>query len=112
MPRGGANKLPTAVKSRYFELLRSGYKGAAAARAVGVSTSCGSKWFLEAGGVLIPESGPVSTRFLDQDDRIAIADVLAAQRRERARIRSEKGIRWGGRPHPDERLQILKPRTA
>ncbi|MGW4049145.1 integrase [Streptomyces sp. NPDC004721] len=25
-------------------------------------------------------------------------DVLAVQRRERARIRSEKGIRWGGRP--------------
>ncbi|MDH6145937.1 hypothetical protein P3T35_007999 [Kitasatospora sp. GP30] len=25
-------------------------------------------------------------------------DVLAAQRRERARIRSEKGARWGGRP--------------
>jgi hypothetical protein len=25
-------------------------------------------------------------------------DVLAAQRRKRARIRSEKGIRWGGRP--------------
>jgi transposase len=25
-------------------------------------------------------------------------DVLAAQRRERTRIRSEKGIRWGGRP--------------
>lgn len=25
-------------------------------------------------------------------------DVLAAQRRVRARIRSEKGIRWGGRP--------------
>jgi hypothetical protein len=24
-------------------------------------------------------------------------DILAAQRRERARIRSEKGIRWGGR---------------
>jgi hypothetical protein len=24
-------------------------------------------------------------------------DVLAAQRRERARVRSEKGIRWGGR---------------
>jgi hypothetical protein len=24
--------------------------------------------------------------------------VLAAQRRERTRIRSEKGIRWGGRP--------------
>ncbi|MGW1711408.1 helix-turn-helix domain-containing protein [Streptomyces sp. NPDC002206] len=27
-------------------------------------------------------------------------DVLAAQRRERARIRSEKGIRWDGRPLP------------
>jgi hypothetical protein len=27
-------------------------------------------------------------------------DVLTAQRRERARIRSEKGIRWGGRPLP------------
>ncbi|WRZ96350.1 hypothetical protein OHB54_41275 [Streptomyces sp. NBC_01007] len=25
-------------------------------------------------------------------------DVLAAQRRERARIRGEKGVRWGGRP--------------
>lgn len=25
-------------------------------------------------------------------------DVLAAERRERARIRGEKGIRWGGRP--------------
>lgn len=25
-------------------------------------------------------------------------DVLAAQRRERARIRNEKGFRWGGRP--------------
>src|SRR5699024_1640647 len=24
--------------------------------------------------------------------------VLAAQRRERARVRSEKGVRWGGRP--------------
>ena len=25
-------------------------------------------------------------------------DVPAAERKERARIRSEKGIRWGGRP--------------
>jgi hypothetical protein len=30
-------------------------------------------------------------------------DVFAAQRRERARIRSEKGIRWGGRPHHPSR---------
>ncbi|WP_309052373.1 hypothetical protein [Streptomyces sp.] len=27
-------------------------------------------------------------------------DVLAPQRRERARIRSERGLRWGGRPLP------------
>lgn len=25
-------------------------------------------------------------------------DILAAQRKERARTRSEKGLRWGGRP--------------
>ncbi|CDR01368.1 hypothetical protein GCM10022420_028980 [Streptomyces iranensis] len=25
-------------------------------------------------------------------------DVLAAERKERVRIRSEKGVRWGGRP--------------
>ncbi|GAA2657107.1 hypothetical protein GCM10010425_84960 [Streptomyces spororaveus] len=25
-------------------------------------------------------------------------DVLAAQRRERARILSERGVRWGGKP--------------
>ncbi|ALC30256.1 IS630 family transposase [Streptomyces sp. CFMR 7] len=27
-------------------------------------------------------------------------DILAAQRRERARVRSERGLRWGGRPLP------------
>lgn len=27
-----------------------------------------------------------------------LRDVLPAERKERARIRSEKGIRWGGRP--------------
>ncbi|MFD8779729.1 hypothetical protein [Streptomyces sp. NPDC059916] len=31
-------------------------------------------------------------------------DVVAIRRRERARIRREKGIRWGGRPH----LRCLK----
>ena len=80
MPRWAHNKMPASVKQRYFELLRQGYKGAAAARAVGVSTSCGSLWFLDAGGMLVPEAGPVSSRFLDQDDRIAIADGLFAGR--------------------------------
>jgi transposase len=66
------------VKRRYFELIRQGVKGAAAARRVGVSTSCGSLWFLDAGGVIIDERGPNSLRFLDQDNRIAIADGLHA----------------------------------
>ncbi|HUK69077.1 MAG TPA: hypothetical protein VLW50_10060 [Streptosporangiaceae bacterium] len=38
MPRWAHNKMPASVKQRYFELLRQGYKGAAAARVVGVST--------------------------------------------------------------------------
>ena len=80
MPRRAHNKMPAAVKKQYFELIREGYKGAAAARVVGVSTSCGSLWFLDAGGMLVPEAGPVSSRFLDQDDRIAIADGLSAGR--------------------------------
>ncbi|SEG94262.1 Transposase and inactivated derivatives, IS30 family, partial [Thermomonospora echinospora] len=78
MPRWAHNKLPSSVKKRYFELLREGHKGAAAAREIGVSTSCGSLWFLDAGGVIVPDLGPISPRFLTQDDRIAIADGLQA----------------------------------
>ncbi|MCU1681074.1 MAG: Integrase core domain protein [Amycolatopsis sp.] len=78
MPRYAPNKLPNSVKKRYFELIRQGVKGAAAARQVGVSTNCGSLWFLDAGGMLIPDPGPGVPRFLDQDDRIAIADGLTA----------------------------------
>jgi len=71
--------MPVSVKRRYFELIRSGLKGAEAARRVGVSTSCGSLWFIDAGSVIIPEPHPISSRFLTQDDRIAIADGLAAK---------------------------------
>lgn len=78
MPRGGANRASVAVKRRYFQLLRQGLMGAAAARRVGVSTSCGSLWFIDAGGVMIHDPGPVSARFLDQDNRITIADGLRA----------------------------------
>jgi transposase, IS30 family len=78
VPRYAPNKMPTAVKKRYFELIRSGMKGAAAARVVGVSTSCGSLWFLDAGGVITNEPRPISARFLTQDDRIVIADGLRA----------------------------------
>jgi transposase len=80
MPRWAHNKMPAVVKQRYMELLREGYRGAAVARVVGVSTSCGRNWFLDAGGMLVAEAGPISSRFLDQDDRIAIADGLGAGR--------------------------------
>lgn len=78
MPRYAPNKMPTEVKKRYFELIRTGMKGAAAARIVGVSTSCGSLWFIDAGSMIIPEPRPISPRFLTQDDRIVIADGLRA----------------------------------
>jgi IS30 family transposase len=78
MRRYAPNKMPASVKRRYFELIREGHKGAAAACRVGVSISCGSLWFLDAGGVLITDPGPISPRFLTQDDRIAIADGLHA----------------------------------
>jgi IS30 family transposase len=77
MPRYAPNKMPSSVKRRYFQLIRQGYKGAAAARMAGVSTSCGSLWFIDAGSVAQPDR-PISPRFLTQDDRIAIADGLHA----------------------------------
>ena len=53
MPRWAHNKLPSSVRQRYFELIRSGLKGSEAARRVGVSTSCGSLWFIDAGRMAI-----------------------------------------------------------
>lgn len=54
MPKFAPNKMPLTVKTRYYELIRRGMKGAAAARLVGVSTSCGSLWFIEAGSERSP----------------------------------------------------------
>lgn len=79
MPRWAHNKMPTSVKRQYFELIRAGHNGADAARRVGVSTSCGSLWFIDAGSVIVPEPATISPRFLTQDDRIAIADGLHAR---------------------------------
>ena len=79
MPRYPGNRLPLAVPKRYFELRRGGLKGAAAARQVGVSVSCGSLWFGKAGSMILPDA-PIDPRFLTQDDRIAIADGLRAYR--------------------------------
>jgi hypothetical protein len=69
MPRGGANRASVAVKRRYFQLIRQGLRGAAAARRAGVSTSCGSLWFIDAGGVMIHDPGRAR-------DRGALADQI------------------------------------
>jgi IS30 family transposase len=64
------------VRRRYFELIRTGLSGSQAAQQVGVSLSCGSLWFIDAGSVSYVET-PISPRYLSQDDRIEIADGLA-----------------------------------
>ena len=64
---------------------------------VGVSTSCGSLWFLDAGGVSITELPPISPRFLTQDDRIAIVDGLRTGL-SRSRAPSNRSSRTGTDP--------------
>ena len=61
MPRYAPNKMPASVKRRYFELIRTGICGAEAARTVGVSLSCGSLWFIDAGSVQFVDT-PISPR--------------------------------------------------
>jgi IS30 family transposase len=75
MPRFAPNKMPAEVKRRYFELIRRGWSGASAAEQVGVSLSCGSLWFIDAGRVSFVETA-ISPRYLSQDDRIEIAEGL------------------------------------
>ena len=75
MPKYAPNKMPPEVKRRYFELIRSGLSGSEASQRVGVSLSCGSLWFIDAGQVAFTDV-PISSRFLSQDDRIEIADGL------------------------------------
>jgi transposase, IS30 family len=76
VPRYAPNKMPARVKRRYFELIRSGLSGSEASQKVGVSLSCGSLWFIDAGQVAFIDA-PISPRFFCQDDRIEIADGLA-----------------------------------
>jgi IS30 family transposase len=71
------NKTPAVTKRRYFELIRQGASGAAVSLQVGVSLSCGSLWFIDAGSVTFIDK-PISSRYLTQDDRVEIADGLAA----------------------------------
>ena len=69
------NKSPAGVKRRYFELIRLGLIGAAASQRAGVSLSCGSLWFIDTGSVNFIDK-PIRRRYLNQDDRIEIADGL------------------------------------
>jgi hypothetical protein len=48
--------MPAAVKRQYFELIRTGLPGSQAAARVGVSLSCGSLWFIDAGSVSFVET--------------------------------------------------------
>jgi IS30 family transposase len=75
MARWAWNKASAETKRRYFELIRQGASGAAASQQVGVSMSCGSVWFVDAGAVTFVDR-PISSRYLTQDDRIEIADGL------------------------------------
>jgi transposase, IS30 family len=71
MPRYAPNKMPAKVKRRYFELIRQGLSGAAAAERVGVSLSCGSLWFIDAGRVSFVET-PISPRYLSQGQVLSV----------------------------------------
>lgn len=66
------------MKRRYFELIRQGLSGSAASQKVGVSLSCGSLWFIDAGSVSVIEK-PISSRYFNQGDRIEIAEGLASR---------------------------------
>ena len=78
MPRHAWNKSSLDVKRRYFELIRQGLSGSAASQKVGVSLSCGSLRFIDAGSVDIVEK-PINSRYSTQDDRIEIAEGLVAR---------------------------------
>jgi IS30 family transposase len=78
VPRYAWNKASRGVRREYFELIRTGLAGSVAAEMIGVSTSCGSLWFIDAGSVDFIER-PISGRYLTQDDRIEIADGLDAR---------------------------------
>jgi hypothetical protein len=67
----------TETKYRFFTLVRRDVSAQAAALAVGVSPSCGSLGFIDAGRVDFLDK-PINSRYLTQDDRIEIGDGLTA----------------------------------
>jgi hypothetical protein len=89
MPRYAPNKMPAAVKRRYFELIRTGLSGSAVAPRSGGVVELRVMWFIDAGRVSFIET-VISTRYLSQDDRIEIADGLARVSRS-SRLRPGSG---------------------
>jgi hypothetical protein len=93
MPRYAPNKMPAGVKRQYFELLRTGISGSVAAQAVGVSLSCGSLWFIDAGSVRFVDT-PISPRYLTQEGLQPSPAAVSC-----SSIRDEYGgIEYGGLP--------------
>lgn len=78
MPIYASNKTPQEVKRRYFERIRQGLSGSESAREVGVSLSCGSKWFIEAGSVSVNEEVPISSRYLSKTTELRSPTGLTA----------------------------------
>ena len=76
MPGWAWNKAPAEAKRQFFELIRQGNSGQSAVGGRRVA-ELGSLWFTDAGRVSFI-GRPISSRYLNQDDRIEIADGLAA----------------------------------
>ena len=70
MARWAWNKSPAQVKRRYFELIRQGSSGSAAALEVGVSLSCGSVWFVDSGGVKFIDTPISALRALNYPEQL------------------------------------------
>lgn len=100
MARWAWNRASMETKRRYFELIRQGLSGAAAARAVGVSLSCGSVWFVDAGSVKFIDT-PISRRYLNQDESKSLMGWPPANRSSRSRSESGKAFRVSIGNSPD-----------
>ena len=80
-----------AGERRYLALIRQGMSSQAASLMVGVSPSCGSLWFIDAGRGQFVET-PISSRYLTQDDRIEICRRAGARRAGEADRRSDQQV--------------------
>jgi transposase, IS30 family len=62
----------------FWDLIRQGHSASGACEAVGVNRRQGYRWIKAAGGRIPVVDGPRSGRYLDQDDRLVIADLRLA----------------------------------